>query len=165
MVIFLQYATSFLIAILLLSMMAKARPWKKVTLEGKPLKVLPVGFLSKLLTHRSALLALLTGSALATFAGWLAPNVTFMVATFAVLILFMPMSYTFTTKGVAVGNAIFRPWSEFSGFKAGKSTLELAHPSKFGRLTLFIKPTEMDNVLKFAQRHVKVQSSNSYEGE
>lgn len=159
--VILQLATFLMIALLLMSMMAKARPWKKVTLSGKPLQTIPVSFFSRILTHRSALMALLTGSALATFAGWLTPNVTFMVATFAVMILFMPMRYTFTTQGVAVGNAIFRSWDEFSGFKAGKSTLELAHPSKLGRLTLFIKPAEMDNVLKCVQRHVKVQSSNS----
>lgn len=163
--VILQFATFLLLAMLLLGMMAKARPWQKATLLGKPLQTVSVGFFSRILTYRSPLFALLTGCALAIFAGWLQLNVAAMVMSFAVVILFMPMRYTFTTKGVAVGNAVFRPWSDFSDFKAGKSTLELANPSKFGRLTLFIKPTEMDNVLKYVQRHVKVQSSNSYEGE
>lgn len=163
--VILQFATFLLIAMLLLGMMAKARPWKKADVAGKPLQTISVGFLPRMLTYRSPLFALLTGCGLAIFAGWLPLNVAAMVMSFALVILFMPMRYTFTTKGVAVGNAVFRPWSDFSGFKAGKSTLELANPSKFGRLTLFVKPAEMDNVLKYVQRHVKIQSSNLSEGE
>ena len=163
--IILQFATFFMIAMLLLSMMAKARPWKKALPSGKPLQTISVGFLPRLLTYRSSLFALLTGCALAIVAGWLPLNIAAMVAAFALVILFVPMRYTLTTKGVLVGDAVFRSWNEFSGFKAGKSTLELANPSKFGRLTLFVKPAEMDNVLKYVQRHVKVQSSNLSEGE
>ena len=82
------------------------------------------------------------------------------------MILLIPMRYTLTTKGVAVGDGIFRSWSDFSGFKAGKTRLQLAASSKFGRLTLFVKPAEMDNVLKYVERYIKVQSSNSLlEGE
>jgi hypothetical protein len=67
---------------------------------------------------------------------------------------------------VGVGNVLFHPWNEFSGFSAGKSSLKLNNPDSLGRLTLFVKPAEMDNVLKHVQRHVKVQSSNlSIEGE
>lgn len=161
----LQLATFIMIAVLLMSMMAQARPWKKTPPPGKPLQTIPVGFFPRMLTYRSNLLALLTGCAMAIFAGWLPLNIAAMVASFALVILLMPMRYTLTTQGVAVGDAMFRPWSDFSGFKAGKSSLELANPSKFGRLTLFVKPAEMDNVLKYVQRHVKIQSSNLSEGE
>jgi len=161
----LQLVTFILIAVLLMSMMAQARPWKKTPPPGKPLQSIPVGFLPRVLTYRSSLLALLTGCVFAILAGWLPLNMAAIVASFALVILLMPMRYTLTTKGVAVGDAMFRPWSDFSGFKAGKSKLELANPSKFGRLTLFVKPAEMDNVLKYVERHVKVQSSNLFEGE
>ena len=162
----LQIATFIMIAVLLMSMMAKARPWTKALLPGKPLQTVPLGFLPRLLAYRSSLLALLTGCVLAVLTGWLPLNMAAIVAAFALVILLMPMRYTLTTKGVAVGDAIFRPWSDFSGFKAGKTSLQLAHPSNFGRLTLFVKPAEMGNVLKYVQRHVKIQSSNSsVEGE
>lgn len=163
--IILQYATFLMLALLLMSMMAKARPWKRATPPGKPLQVIPLGFFPKMFTYRSSLLAILTGCVLSSVAGWLPLNIVLMVASFALVILFMPMRYTFTTQGVAVGDVVFRPWSDFSGFKVGKSTLELANPSKFGRLTLFVKPAEMDNVLKYVQRHVKIQSSKLSEGE
>jgi hypothetical protein len=164
--LFLQIATFIMLALLLLSMMAKARPWAKAPLSGRPLQTIPLGFLFRLLAYRSSLLALLTGCALSYLAGWLPLNLAAMVAAFALIILLVPMRYTLTTQGIAVGDGIFRPWSDFSGFKAGKSSLQLAGASNFGRLTLFVKPAEMDNVLKHAQRHIKIQSSNSsIEGE
>lgn len=163
--VFLQIVTLLMITVLLMSMMAKARPWRKLIMPGKPLQIVPIGILPKLLTYRSSLLALLMGCALATFAGWMQVNMALTVMAFAFLILLVPMRYTLTTKGVAVGQSVFRPWSDFSGLKVKKNRLELVHPSNFGRLTLFVKPAEMDNVLKHAQRHVKFQSSNSNEGE
>jgi hypothetical protein len=164
--LFLQIATVVMIALLLMGMMARARPWKKTPPPGKPLQTIPLGFLPRLLTYRSSLLALLTGCVLAILAGWLPFNMAAMVAAFALVVLFIPMRYTLTTQGVAVGDGVFRPWSDFSRIKVGKSSLELAASSNFGRLTLFVKPAEMDNVLKYVQRHIKLQSSNSsIEGE
>jgi hypothetical protein len=164
--VLLQIATFIMIALLLISMMAKARPWAKAPLPGKPLQTIPLGFLPRLLTYRSSLLALLSGCTLAFLAGWLPLNLVAMVAAFALIILLIPMRYTLTTQGVAVGDGIFHPWSDFSGFKAGKSSLQLAAPTNFVRLTLFVKSAEMDDVLKHVQRHVKSKSSNlSFEGE
>ena len=164
--IILQFATFIMIAVLLMGMMATARPWIKSPPPGKPLQTLPLGFIPKLLVYRSSLLALLTGCVLTVLVGWLPLILAEIVAAVAVGILLIPMRYTLTTQGVAVGDGIFRSWSDFSGFKAGKTRLQLAAPSKFGRLTLFIKPAEMDNVLKYVQRYIKVQSSNSlFKGE
>jgi hypothetical protein len=158
--LFLQIATVVMIALLLMGMMARARPWKKTPPPGKPLQTIPLGFLPRILTYRSSLLALLTGCILAVLAGWLPLNMAAMVAAFALIVLLIPMRYTFTTKGVAIGDGIFRPWSDFSAVKAGKFSLELTASSNFGHLTLFIEPAEMGNVLKYVQRNVKLQSSN-----
>jgi len=162
----LQFVSFLLVALLLISLLATARPRIKSPLPGKPLQTLPVGLLPKLAIYRSTLLALLTGCVLLVLLGWLSPNLALIVAAIAFMVLILPMQYTLTTQGVGVGDGIFRPWSDFSGFKAKKSSLELVSSSKFGRLTLFVKPAEMDNVLKYAQRHIKVKSSNlSLEGE
>lgn len=159
--VILQMISFVLIGLLLMSMMAKARPWTKTPPPGKTLQTVPLGFLPKLFTYRSNLLALLTGCVLTVATGWLPVNMAAVVLVFALLIVFVPVRYTFTTKGVAVGDMFFRPWSDFSGVRAGKSSLELVHPSTFGRLTLFVKPAEMGSVLKHIERHVQVQSSNS----
>ena len=164
--VILQMLTFLLLALLLMGMLSKARPWTKTIPPGKPWQTISVGFLPRILEYRSSLLALFSGCLLAILAGWLPINLAAIVAAFALLILFVPMRYTFTTQGVAVGDAVFRPWSDFSGLTVGKSSLKLATSTNSGRVTLFIKPAEMDNVLKYIQRHVKSQSSNSIvEGE
>jgi len=166
MIFILQIISSILMIFLLMSMMAKARPFRKLQMPGKPLHTLPVGLQSKILIHRSSLMALLTGCIFGVLGGWLPLSIAQMIVFFTVAILIFPMKYTLTTKGVAVGNAFFHSWSDFSGFSAGKSSLKLAHPDSFGRLTLSVKPAEMGNVLKYVERHIKVQSSNSLiEGE
>lgn len=156
--VILQIISSALIVFLLMSMLAKARPLLRLNMPGKTLRTLPVGLLPKLQLHRSSLLALLTGCVFGVLAGWLPLNIAEMIGAFALVILVIPMSYTITTKGVGVGNFVFRPWNEFSGFKAGKWSLELAAPESTGRLTLFVKPAEMESVLQYVERHVKASS-------
>jgi hypothetical protein len=160
MIFILQVLSSLLMIFLLMSMMAKARPFRKLHMPGKPLHTLPVGFQSKLQMHRSSLMALLTGGVFGVAGGWLPLNIVQMFALFTLAILIFPMKYTLTTKGVAVGNAVFHSWSDFSGFSAGKSSLKLAHPDSFGRLTLSVKPAEMPSVLKFVERHIAIPSTN-----
>ena len=152
----LQVMGMLLLVFLLMSMMAKARPLMKLNMPGKTVQTLPVGFLSKLQIHRSSLLALLTGCVFGVAAGWLPLNIAEMIGAFALAILIMPMRYTLTTKGIGVGNVIFRPWSEFSGFSARKSSLQLSNPDAFGHLTLSVKPAEMESVSKFVERNIKV---------
>lgn len=159
--VILQIIGSLLIVFLLMSMLAKARPLMRLNMPGKTLQTIPLGFLPKFQLHRSSLLALLTGCVFGVVAGWLPLNIAEMVGAFALVILIVPMQYTITTKGIGVGQVVFHPWSEFSGFKTGKRSLELANSDPLGRLTLFIKPAEVDSVLQYVERHVKVQSSNS----
>ena len=145
----------FLIAILLMNMLAKARPHIKGAMPGKKLKTLPMGFVSRFQLQRSSVLALLVGIAFGTSTGWLSLATAGIVASLALLTLLMPMQYTFTSQGIALGDGMFYPWKGFTGFIADAKRLELNHPSLFGRLTLFVKPAEMTNVLEYAERYVK----------
>jgi hypothetical protein len=143
-----------MIALLLMSMLAKARPKIKDPMPGKALTNLSMGLPSRFQLHRSSLLALLTGIVFGVLTGWLPLSTAAIVGAFAVITILLPMRYTFTTKGVGVGEGIFYPWSDFSGFVVKGSSLKLDHPSLFGRLTLFIKPAEMNNVLQYVERYV-----------
>ncbi|MFT3895543.1 MAG: hypothetical protein QM730_28310 [Anaerolineales bacterium] len=144
-----------MIAILLMNMMAKARPRVKEAIPGKKLKSLPMSLISRFQLQRSSLLALLVGVVFGASTGWLSLSTAGIVATLALLTLLIPMQYTFTTQGVALGDGMFYPWKGFTGFIADKRQVELTHPSFFGRLTLFIKPAEMPNVLETVERFVK----------
>ena len=146
-----------MIALLLMNMLAKARPRIKEPVPGKALKKLPMGLLSRFRLHLSSLLALLTGVLFGLFTGWLPVGFAGIVIFIALITLILPMRYTFTTKGIALGDGIFYPWSDFSGFVAKGSSLKFDHPSFFGQITLFIKPAEMNNVLEYAERYVETK--------
>ena len=143
-----------LMALLLMSMLAKARPRIKQPAPGRALKTLPMGLPSRVWLHRPSLFALCTGISFGVLTGWLPLRFAAIVGAVAIITVLLPMRYTFTTKGVAVGEGIFYPWRDFSGFVARGSTLKLDHPSLFGRLTLFVKPAEMNSVMEYVARYV-----------
>jgi len=155
--VILSYIGYFMIAVLLMSMVAKARPKIKEPAPGKALKSIPMGLPSRFALHRSTLFALLTGIVFGVVTGWLPLSMAGIIGAIAIITLLLPMRYTFTTKGVSVGEGIFYPWKDFSGFVANGTRLKFNHPSLFGRLTLFIKPAEMGNVLKYAEQYVKAK--------
>ena len=144
-----------LIIILLMSMMAKARPRIKDPMPGKKLKTHPMGFISRFQMQRSSLLALLMGIVFGISTGWLSFATAGLVGTIAMITLLLPMHYTFTTRGIGLGDGMFYPWNDFSGFVAKEKSLDLTHPSIFGRLTLFVKPAEMTNVLQYVAQYVR----------
>ena len=160
----LSLVSYLLIVLLLMNMYAKARPRIKDSMPGKKLKTLRMGFVPRFQLQRSNFLALLMGITFGAATGWLPISTAGIVGSLALITIFLPMQYTFTTQGVALGDGIFYPWHDFSGFIAKEKSLELTHPSFFGKLTLFVKPAEMTNVLQYAERYVrknKLQVSNS----
>ena len=136
-----------LIAMLLMTMLTRAHPWIKANQEGKVILTIRLSLLQKMAIHRSSLLALALGISLGRVMGWLPVPLAVFAAIFAVAVLFMPMQYTFTTRGVGVGQAIFRPWKDFTGMVLKPNRVVMSHPSFLGRLTLFVKPAELDPVL------------------
>jgi hypothetical protein len=136
-----------LIALLLMVMLTRARPWIKANIQGKVIKTVRLSFVQRFRIHQSSLLALAMGILLGQAMGWLPVPLAIFAGVFALIILFFPMQYTFTTRGVGVGQAIFRPWTDFTGIVDRKNQVILNHSSRLGRLTLFIKPSEFAPVM------------------
>jgi hypothetical protein len=151
-----QLLSFLMIMVLLMSMLTRARPWIKAKVTGKVIQVAPLGFWQRLRFYRSTLLALAMGLVLGKAAGWLPDILVLFTLSFALAILCIPMKYTFTTKGVAVGAAIFRPWSEFSGISLKPRQVILENSSTFGHLTLFVRPVDLNGVLP----RMKIVGSN-----
>jgi hypothetical protein len=149
-----------LIAFMLMNMMAKVRPWRRSPAPGKFYKSVPMGLASRIRLHRFSLMALTTGIVHGLITAWMPVQTAGMIGVFAVIIVLLPMHYSLTTKGVSMGDGIFYPWDTFSGFISKRSSLELTHPSFWGRLTLFIQPAEMNSVSEYVARHVKDSSTN-----
>jgi hypothetical protein len=147
MVIF-QTLSFLLIAMLLMAMFAKARPWFKARVAGRVIQTVPMNIWQRINIHRSSLLALATAVVFGKAAGWLPDMLAVMITGFTLMLLLIPMKYTFTTQGVAIGDAIFRPWSEFTGMKVQSRQVVLENPSAFGRLTLFVAPKVVEDLLQ-----------------
>jgi hypothetical protein len=141
-----------MIAVLLMSMMAQSRPWMKLKITGKVIKTLPLSFIERVKFHRSTLMAMAMGLFIGRVSGWLPASIALFAGSFALAILFMPMKYTFTTQGVAVGQAIFRPWKEFTNVEKKPNQIVLYHPAFFGRFSLSFKPAELENVLMVIEK-------------
>lgn len=137
----------FLIALLLMVMLTRARPWIKADIQGKVIKTVRLSLVQRFRIHQSSLLALALGIFLGRATGWLPLPLAIFAGIFALAILFFPMQYTFTTRGVGVGQAIFRPWKDFTGVIDRKNQVILSHSSYLGRLTLFIQPSEFAPVM------------------
>jgi hypothetical protein len=76
------------IAILLINMLAKARPRIKDAMPGKKLKTLPMSFVSRFQLQRSSLLALLMGIVFGAATGWLPISTAGIVGTLALITIF-----------------------------------------------------------------------------
>ena len=142
-----QLFSMLLIAVLLMSMLTQARPWIKAKVPGKVLQIKSLGIWQRMQFYRSSLLALAMGLFMGKAAGWIPDMLVFFAACFALAIVCFPMKYTFTTQGVGVGAAIFRPWSEFNGISLKSRSIILENDSTFGRLTLFVRPADVGSVL------------------
>jgi hypothetical protein len=142
-----QMLSMLLVVMLLMTMLTQARPWIKAKVPGKVLQTAPLGFIQRLQFFRSSLLALAMGLLMGKAAGFLPDMVIFIAASFALSIVCFPMKYTFTTQGVAIGAAMFRPWNEFSGISLKPRSVTLENTSYFGRLTLYVRPAELGSVL------------------
>lgn len=143
-----------LLAMILMSMLAKTRPYSKTVLPGKTLMVTIMSLLSKLWLHRFGLSALVTGLGFTSLAGWLPLYLVYMVAAFAMVILLMPMKMTLTSQGLALGDGIYRPWKEFTGIKQKGSSLQLQNKSVFSKIVLFINPEQNQQTFKYIENHI-----------
>ena len=114
-----------------------------------------MGLVSRFQLQRASLLALLMGIVFGLATGWLPASTAGLVGALALITIILPMQYTFTTRGVALGDGIFYSWNDFSGFITKQKSVELMHPSFFGRLTLFVKPADMTSVLQYVERYVR----------
>ena len=149
-----------MLAMLLMNMLAKTRPYKKTNLTGKTLKVLPLTFLSRVWVHRFGLSAMLTGLTLVYFTGWLPTSLIGMMAAFAVVIVLMPMKLTLTSQGMALGESTSLKWNEVKQLKIKKSSLELEQSSFIRRVKLFLKPEEKQQIAKLIANHIPAALPN-----
>ena len=157
----LQIVSFVLLAVILMGMFARIRPYSTIAKPGKTLSVTPLSILSKIWINRFSLGALASGLILTSVLGWLPISMLFMLLAFTLVLLLMPMKLTLTSQGMALGETSFRPWKDFSGVKASKMRLELQHPSMFMRVNLFFIPSKIPPILKTIENHIPALLPNA----
>jgi len=137
-----------MLVMLLMSMIAKARPFMRHPIPGKSIKQLPMNLWARVQVQRSALLAIAFGIGFGVVAGWLPGNAAFMLGAMVGVVLMMPMKYTFTTEGLALGGGVFYGWGEFSGVRKDQTRVLLEAPKVLRSMTLYVNPAEMATVFR-----------------
>ena len=149
-----------MLAMLLMNMLAKPRPYAKTNLTGKTLKVLPLSLLSRIWIHRFGLSAMVTGLVLVYFSGWLPTSLIGMMAAFAIVIVLMPMKLTLTSQGLALGESTSLKWDEIRQLKVKKNNLELEQFSFLRKIKLFLKPDDKQQIAKLITNHISAALPN-----
>jgi hypothetical protein len=125
-------ASYALIALLLMAMLARTRPYRRLEKPGRVLAASGLVLPQKLLLHGLSPAALGTALVFGRIAGWMPAAPAAPVAAFALAILLMPAHCTLTTEGAAVGEAMFLPWKEFRRATVRDGRLDLRRPSPLG---------------------------------
>lgn len=144
--------------LILITMLVKARPFIRAQKPGQVMATVKLNIWQKMMVHRYSLYALGIVLVLGLLAGWLNGPMEWVIIVLTFAILLLPMQYTFTTQGIAVGDTIYRPWNEFSGYNIRGAQITLQHPAPLANLTLFVTTVEREKVIGFITRRIHSKS-------
>jgi len=155
--IILTWVSFLLLVMLLMSMIAKAKPFMRHPIPGKFIRKMPMSFWARVQFQRPALVAIVFGTGFGVAAGWLPGNAAFMLGAMVGVVMIMPMDYTFTTEGVAFGGGVFYRWNEFTGVRKQQSRVFLETPKAMRNMTLHLNPVEMSQIFGKLKGYPKLE--------
>ncbi len=122
--------------------------------EGTTESEISLNFLERMRYHRVFIYS--TGALLLIGAGFgfLTAPVELIVIGLTLGIVQMPIRYRFTTRGVALGRVLFRPYEEFAGNRVSKAGLELIGKQGNGKLVVRTGAARLEAARKVAMRHL-----------
>jgi hypothetical protein len=94
-------------------------------IEGKPLGVISLSYRERLLLQRTNLYLIGFVMLIGVASGFLngALELVAVLATFALTTI--PARYTITNSGIAFNNVVYRPWSDFTGYREERRSIVL----------------------------------------
>jgi hypothetical protein len=118
---------------MLIVMLIRVVPPIGVRIEGKPVGRVTLGFRERVRLHRTNVYAIGAVLLLVSATGGM-PLIGELGVIAAVLgILAIPTRYILTDRGIALNRTVFRPWTDFDGFRVLSSGLELEPVTGHGR--------------------------------
>ena len=152
-------ATILVLAMLAL-MAARAAPLIRTTTPGESLLEVGVPLLFRLLVQRVNVLCILAVLLLGSGVvgeRWVSHGLFVFTIVAMIGILCLPARYRFTSNGLSVNRASFRPWTDFEGWDASGNVIRLHAAGRFASLRLYVTNRDRDGVLKVLKRYLKAK--------
>jgi hypothetical protein len=123
-------------------------------IEGKPFGTLTLAIPEKVLLQRLNLYVIAGVVVLGAVGGFITGPLEFVaiVATFALLLI--PAKYTFTSRGIAFNNVVFRSWTDFSGYRFERTGLVLEGAEGQRAFRLHVVGAHRDAAVRAVSRYL-----------
>jgi hypothetical protein len=120
--------------------------------EGTPLGAITLSFRERLLLQRTNMYLVGAVILLGAVGGFVAGPLELiaMIATFAVLMI--PARYQLTSSGIALNNVVYRPWTDFRGYRQERTSLVLEAVEGQRDLRLHVLGAHRDAAVKALSR-------------
>jgi Amt family ammonium transporter len=99
---------------------------RPVAVSGKPIGEVSLPLVQRVRYHRGTIYSVGGLLLLGSLTGMVAWPLEVAVIAATIAVVRTPVRYRFTTEGVALGRILFRPWNEFSGYRASERGVLLA---------------------------------------
>ena len=131
---------------------------RRARVEGTPTGDVALSFGERLRYHRSTVYSVGGLMLLGAVTGYISAGFELVVAAATLALLQLPIRYRFTTQGVALGRLLFRPYSEFAGYRATKTGVALAGKSGNGSFWVRATGVRKEAAVKLVARRLPESS-------
>jgi len=122
--------------------------------EGSPLGEVSLTFRERLQYHRGTVYAVAGLLVLGAVSGLVHTGIELLLAAATLAVVQVPVRYRFTSKGVALGRVLFRPWDEFQGYQVSKKGVVLVGKTGNGGFRFRTAGPRQDSVMSVVSRRL-----------
>jgi Amt family ammonium transporter len=124
--------------------------------NGKTIAKVALTFQERMLMQRTNLYVFGILLLLGALGHWFSLGVEVALLLVAAAIVNLPMSYRFTSEGIACNNVLYRSWSDFSAFHVKGARITLMPRDGFAPLQLIVRSSRHKEVLPYFKRFLAV---------
>ena len=134
--------------------LGRVTAWRAAHVEGTPVGEVSLTFFERLRYHRGAIYSIGGLVLLGSLTGMLSWPLELAIIAATAALISRPVRYKFTTQGMALGRVLFRPWSEFAGYRASKKGVVLIGKTGNGGFLFRTAGKRGDEITKLVARRL-----------
>jgi hypothetical protein len=147
-------AVIVLFALMFMIMLSRVYLPKAISLTGKKLFEVRLTYVERLILHRINLYAIGAVLVLLTVTGTITNGLQLVVILATQAILLVPTRVAVLSDGIALNRALFRPWSDFSGYTTDARRITLAGKPGVRALHLPVLAEHQQELASAVGRHL-----------